>query len=81
MDSIEKFLKRLSPKERGIVKDIIKDILSNTPHNLDIKKLRGEQGLFRVRKGNIRMVFFKERDVTRIVFVGRRNENIYKFLK
>ena len=79
MDSIEKFLKRLSPKEREIVEDIIKDILSNTLHNLDIKKLRGEQGLFRVRKGNIRVVFFKKRDVTRIIFLGRRNENMYKF--
>lgn len=61
------------------MEDIIKNILSNTLHNLDIKKLRGEQGLFRVRKGNIRVVFFKERDVTRIVFLGRRNENMYKF--
>jgi len=79
LDSIGKFLKRLSPKEREIMEDIIKNILSNTLHNLDIKKLRGEQGLFRVRKGNIRVVFFKERDVTRIVFLGRRNENMYKF--
>ena len=61
------------------MEDIIKNILSNTLHNLDIKKLRGEQGLFRVRKGNIRVVFFKERDVTRIIFLGRRNENMYKF--
>ena len=61
------------------MEDIIKNILSNTLHNLDIKKLRGEQGLFRVRKGNIQVVFFKERDVTRIVFLGRRNENMYKF--
>lgn len=81
MDRIEKFLKRLSIKEREIVESIIKDILSQTAYNLDVKKLKGEQNLFRVRKGNIRVVFFKKGATVHIVFIGRRNEKMYKFLK
>ncbi|MEK7576613.1 MAG: hypothetical protein AAB482_02865 [Patescibacteria group bacterium] len=78
MDKIEKFLKKLSSKERDSVQYIIEKILSDSTHDLDIKKLKGEQNFFRIRKGSIRIIFFKDNADIRIVFIGRRDDNTYK---
>lgn len=78
MDKIEKFLKKLSSKERDSVQYIIEKILSDSTYDLDVKKLKGGQNFFRVRKGNIRVIFIKDDSVIRIVFIGRRDENTYK---
>ena len=78
MDKIEKFLKKLSPDERGIALRIIEKVLSRDIRGLDIKKLKGEHNLFRVRKGNIRIVFFQGNSIVRIIFIGRRSKKTYK---
>jgi mRNA-degrading endonuclease RelE of RelBE toxin-antitoxin system len=78
VDKIEKFLKKLSVQERDSVQRIIEKILSNNTYNLDIKQLKGEQNLFRVRKGSLRIVFLKDGADIRSIFIGRRDENTYK---
>jgi mRNA-degrading endonuclease RelE of RelBE toxin-antitoxin system len=78
VDKIEKFLKKLSLKERNSAQYIIEKILLDSTHDLDVKKLKGEQNFFRVRKGSIRIIFFKDSADTWIVFIGRRDENTYK---
>ncbi|MEK7630586.1 MAG: hypothetical protein AAB417_00955 [Patescibacteria group bacterium] len=77
MDKIEKFLRKLSQKEREVVNHIIEKVLSNDTRDLDVKKLKDEYKLFRVRKGNIRIVFFQDDSVTRIVYIRRRGEKTY----
>ena len=78
MDKIEKFLSKLSSKEREVAEHIIEKILSSGMSDLDVKKLEGEHNLFRVRKGNMRVVFFKEGATAYIVFIGFRDEKTYK---
>ena len=78
MDKIQKFLQKLSLGERKVVENIITKILSHEIKNLDVKKLSGQEGYFRVRKGTIRIIFIKESDCIRIVSIGRRNSSTYK---
>jgi len=76
MNQIQKLLKKLSEKERKLIKEILSDIQSGHYKNLDIKKLKGETDLFRVRKGNLRIIFTTEKGV-RILSIGRRNDTTY----
>lgn len=79
MDKIQKFLKRLDARERIVVERITKQIHAGHLSGLDVKKLKGHNGLFRVRQGNIRIIFNKQENVTRITSIERRSENTYTF--
>ena len=57
MDPIEKALAKLSKKERKIVKDVLDNLQNRTFEGIDIKKLKGHDNIFRVRKGNIRILY------------------------
>ena len=57
MDKIEKALQKLTDKERIWVKDILERLSLKKIRGLDIKKLKGRQDIFRVRKGNIRILY------------------------
>ena len=76
MNKIEKLLSKLSNKERAVLRAILSRIHSRSYKNLNIKKLRGNLNLFRVRKGDIRIIFRVEKDV-RILSISRRNDNTY----
>lgn len=80
MDKIQKFLQKLSDKNRKIVEDLIAKILNREFHGLDIKRLKGLNGLFRVRKGSIRIIFLQEEEVFRIISIDHRSESTYKDL-
>jgi len=56
MDRIKKALKKLTAKEREQIREILIQLKKNKLGSLDIKKLKGRNDIFRVRKGNIRMV-------------------------
>ncbi|MCP4523015.1 MAG: hypothetical protein GY828_02235 [Candidatus Gracilibacteria bacterium] len=73
MDNITKFLLRLSQKERNIVLEIIKKILSGDHNGLDIKKLQGKKYLYRVRKGKIRIIYSNENGNYNIHDINFRN--------
>ena len=76
MNRIEKFLVKLSLKERKVVKEILVKIESGSYKNLDIKKLKGNSNIFRVRKGSIRIIFVAS-DQIRILSIGRRGDTTY----
>ena len=78
MAKIEKFLRRLSFGERRIAKDTLVKLLSGEFHGLDIKKIKGYKNLYRIRKGNLRIVFYQEEDIREIVFIGRRGDSTYE---
>lgn len=78
MNKVEKLLRKLSDREMVIVKGLLSKIHSGNYRNLDIKKLKGNKNLFRVRKGNIRIIFSAE-DEIRILSVSRRNDTTYNF--
>ncbi|MFH1401549.1 MAG: type II toxin-antitoxin system RelE/ParE family toxin [Parcubacteria group bacterium] len=80
MDKIEKALKRLTPKERKIIKGILVKIKNQQFNNLDLKKLKGREDIFRARKGNMRIIY--RIDKTGNIFIlsiERRSDTTYNF--
>jgi len=77
---VQKFLNSLREKDR---KEIIKkiQILSENPFSkeLDIKKMKGEEDIFRLRSGQLRLLYkiYKESYLI-IVFKGAYRKDIYK---
>ena len=78
MDRIAKFLKKLLPKEKDALKDIIAKVLAHDFSGLDVKKLKGEENKFRVRKGDTRIIFRKDGDNIFILSIERRGDTTYK---
>lgn len=79
MDKIDKAIQKLTEKEKKWIKEIVKALHSGRFDNLDIKKLKGEDNIFRVRKGEIRIIYQIRDKRVFILKVGHRKENTYKF--
>lgn len=79
-DKIKKLLKKLKPKELEIVKLLLLRIKLDDTEGLDMKQLKGHSDLFRVRKGQLRIVFRKTGDQILIIRIDRRNEKTDKDL-
>lgn len=79
MDKIAKALKKLSIKERLRLKIILQKIELGDYKNLDIKKLKGRNDIFRARQRTIRIVFRVDK-LKRIfiLLVERRSNTTYK---
>ena len=65
--------------ERRIIEVLIKKIISLDWRGLNVKKLRGCQDIFRLRKGKIRIIFTKNGGSIYIFAIERRREDTYKF--
>jgi len=78
MPSVKKLLSKFSREEREKLELFIEAINSLNWRNLDVKKLKGYQNIFRVRRGKIRIVFTKNKKDISILSIDRRHENIYK---
>jgi mRNA-degrading endonuclease RelE of RelBE toxin-antitoxin system len=79
-DKIKKLLQKLKPKELEVVKLLLLRLKLDDTEGMDIKQLKGHSDLFRVRKGQIRVVFRKSGNAVLIVRIDRRNEKTYKDL-
>jgi len=77
MNKIEKFLKRLESKKRILAEEIIKKIISQNTDGLDVKKLRGYDYIYRVRKGSLRIMYYQKDSETTIIEIAKRNDNTY----
>lgn len=78
MNKIHKALKNLSAKERCSVEKILSRISQGDFVNLDIKKLKDRQDIFRVRKGSLRIIFRQvEGKKVIILNLERRSDNTY----
>lgn len=61
MDQTEKFLRKLGSHERRKLLELLDFLASGLlPDNLDIKPLRGLANLYRIRKGNIRIIIYRQ---------------------
>ena len=81
MDRISKFLNKLSQKELTVIKDVLEKIKKAEMANLDMKKLKGADNFFRVRKGDIRIIYrISEKEEIILLNIERKNDNTYKFL-
>lgn len=77
MDKIVKALKKLAAGEKKIVKAILVKINCHDFNRLDIKKLKGRQDIYRVRKGKIRIIYRLDNNKIFILTVERRSDNTY----
>ena len=78
MDKIAKALQNLSPKERLWVAEVFLRIDQGLLQGLDIKKIKGDNDIFRVRKGELRIIFRKRVDGENFILdVTRRSDNTY----
>ncbi len=78
MDKIEKALDKLNSREKRKVKEILLQIDKSNLNNLDTKKLKGRNNVFRVRKGDLRIIFCKINNSIKILTIERRGSNTYK---
>ena len=78
MDKISKALKKLSPKEKRQVKKLLLLIQDTSFESLNLKKLKGHKDIFRVRKGDIRIIFRLKKEGVFILALEHRSEKTYK---
>lgn len=78
MPDLKKLLSRFNKQEREVIGSLIKTIISLRWNNLDIKKLKGHQNIFRIRKGKIRIIFTKSNKDIFIITIERRREDTYR---
>ncbi|MFA6552543.1 MAG: type II toxin-antitoxin system RelE/ParE family toxin [Candidatus Paceibacterota bacterium] len=79
MNKIEKFLKILTPKERWVAEELLFKIKQGDIAELNIKKLKGYENLYRVRKGDLRVIFYSKDGDVNILDVCRKSDNTYNF--
>ena len=78
MDKIAKALKKLAAGEKEITKAILAKINCHNFNGLNIKKLKGRQDIYRVRKGKIRIIYrIDENKKIFILTIERRSDNTY----
>jgi len=80
MDKIAKALLKLSDKDHKSVIEILRKIKSQKLIGMDLKKLKGFDDIFRVRKGKIRVIFRQDdKGETFLLKIERRNDSTYNF--
>lgn len=78
MDKLLKALQKLTKKEREQIDKILEKIETDHVAGLDIKKLKGRDDIYRVRKGKLRIIYQKKGEDIILVMISRRNEGTYK---
>ncbi len=78
MQRIERFIGRLDRKRRASVGEIVARIVADDLSSLDVKKLKGSRPLYRVRVGDIRIIFEKGKSGSAILAIEWRSDTTYK---
>ena len=79
MDKIDKFLGKLSKQETVKMYQMISLLLAGQEEGLNIVKLKGIENRYRLRVGNVRIIFKKELGKNVIVNIDFRGK-VYKNL-
>jgi mRNA-degrading endonuclease RelE of RelBE toxin-antitoxin system len=78
MNKIEKLLKKISKKDRNMLLIAIEELVTQKDiSHLKPIKLEGLE-LYRIRKGNFRIIFHKENNSIIIDSIKMRNETTYR---
>ncbi len=79
MDKIAQALACLFKRERLVVRSVLEKIQEDALTRFDVKKLVGSQDIFRVRKGDIRILFRRHKGgAILILAIERRTESTYR---
>ncbi len=80
-DKVAKLLSKLSKSDLKRISKTVGQINKLQLEGLDIKALKGQSGIYRVRVGNYRIIFsIKQTQKANILTIDRRNEKTYKDL-
>lgn len=79
MDKIQKILDKLTKKKRATILEIWQKIINKDVANLKPKKLTGFSNYYRIRSGNLRLVYKTEDGKNILVNIDHRKD-IYKTL-
>lgn len=77
-DRIQKFLRKLPEKQRREIERLVERIVAGEVAGLDVKKLRGSQNVYRVRKGDIRIIHRMLENDALIIAIERRSEKTHR---
>ncbi len=78
MDKVSKALQKLNTEEQKNLKDILTNINRSDFSGLDLKKLKGRKDIFRIRKGKMRIIFYKKEDSVKVLSIERRSDKTYR---
>ncbi len=78
MDKIDRALKRFSSKEIKQIKSILTRLTSKDLAGLNIKKLKNREDIFRLRKGDIRIIYQVREGKIFVLAIERRSEKTYR---
>ena len=79
MPNLKKLLSKFNKAEREAIESLAELIVSFNWRGLDVKKLKGYENIFRVRKGKLRIIFSKEKGEIFILTIERRSDTTYNF--
>ena len=78
MDKIQKALAKLSEKEKQVVRFLFERISIGDYLGLDVQKLAGNKNIYRVRKGNLRIIYRRQDGEIKVLAIERRSEKTYR---
>lgn len=78
MDKVGKSLLKFTKKEREKIRVLLEKIDQRKFKELNLKKLKGRDDIFRVRKGDIRIVYRETGKQIFILSIERKTEKTYK---
>lgn len=78
VDKITKALNKFTSKEKELVRNLLLKIDKNSVKGLDIKKLKGRNDIYRVRKEKIRIIYKVDNKQVYLLAIEKRSENTYK---
>ena len=78
VDKIQKFINRLSYREKELINHLLVEIKNNRLVGLDIKKLKGRDDIYRARKGRVRIIYRLQNGEADVLAVERRSETTYR---
>ncbi len=76
-DRIQKTLQKISEKERRAIEQLISHIVRGDLAHLEIQKLQGMEDVYRVRKGELRIIFQKVKQEFRILAIEHCGDTTY----
>lgn len=79
MPTLKKLLSKFNKEDREILELLIEKIISSNWRGLDIKKLQIHKDIFRLRKGRLRIIFYKRKMHIFIISIEYRDDKTYKF--
>jgi len=77
-DAVAKFLAKVTKAEKVLLIALVTKIVAGDMKGLAVKKLVGSTDIFRVRKGNFRIVYRQTSTDCLIIAIDRRSEKTYR---